>query len=87
MLKTDKKTKERAIIVGIVRPDQDPELVNEYLDELELLADTAGAEVVERVVQNRKRMDPAFMIGRGKAEELATMTKYLDADLVVFDDD
>ncbi len=87
MLKVDKKTKERAIIVGIVRPDQDPELVNEYLDELELLADTAGAEVVERVVQNRKRMDPAFMIGRGKAEELATMTKYLDADLVIFDDD
>ena len=87
MLKIDKKTKERAIIVGIVRPDQDPELVNEYLDELELLADTAGAEVVERVVQNRKRIDAAFMIGRGKAEELATMTKYLDADLVIFDDD
>lgn len=87
MLKTNPTTKERAIIVGIVRPDQDRELVNEYLDELELLADTAGAEVVERVMQERRRIDPAFMIGRGKADELATMTKYLDADLVIFDDD
>jgi GTP-binding protein HflX len=40
------------------------------LDELELLADTAGADVLERVVQERDRIDPAFMIGRGKVVDL-----------------
>lgn len=78
---------ERAIVVGMVRPDQSREVVNEYLDELELLADTAGAEVLERVIQERHRMDSSFMIGKGKAEELATTAKYLDADLIIFDDD
>ena len=87
MQETAVKHKERAIVVGIVLPDQDRVLVNEYLDELELLADTAGAQVVERVVQERRRLDAAYMIGRGKAEELASMAKYLDADLVIFDDD
>jgi GTPase len=78
---------ERAIVVGMVRPDQSREVVNEYLDELELLADTAGAEVLERVIQERHRMDSSFMIGKGKAEELAITAKYLDADLIIFDDD
>ena len=87
MQKTTVKKRERAIVVGMVRPDQDRAMVDEYLDELELLADTAGAEVIERVVQERNRMDSAFMIGRGKAEELAAMARYLDADLVIFDDD
>ena len=81
------KPKERAIVVGIGRPDQQRGMVDEYLDELELLADTAGAEVVERVVQERRRLDPAFMIGRGKADEIAAMSKYMDADLIIFDDD
>ena len=57
------------------------------MDELELLVDTAGADVLERVVQERDRIDPAYMIGRGKVEELTTTAKYLDADLIVFDDD
>ncbi|MDZ7316856.1 MAG: GTPase HflX [candidate division KSB1 bacterium] len=78
---------ERAIVVGMIRPDQSRELVNEYLDELELLADTAGAEVLERIVQERSRIDPAYMIGRGKAQELAAAAKYLDIDLIIFDDD
>jgi len=57
------------------------------MDELELLALTAGAEVLERVIQERDRIDPAYLIGRGKIEELAQMAKYLDADLVIFDED
>jgi GTP-binding protein HflX len=75
------------VIVGVVHANQTRYQVNEYLDELELLADTAGAEVLDRVVQERDRMDPAFMIGRGKAEELAVLSKYLDVDLIIFDDD
>ncbi len=79
--------KERAILVGLITRKTPSWRIADYLDELELLADTAGAEVLERVVQERERKDPAFMIGRGKAEELARMTKYLDIDLVIFDDD
>lgn len=87
MDKTVIEHREQAIIVGMIRPNQDRYQVNEYLDELELLADTAGAQVIERVVQSRPKIDPAFMLGRGKIKELAQTAKYLDADLVIFDDD
>jgi GTP-binding protein HflX len=86
-IKIEIENRERAIIVGLVYKDQNRSQVNEYLDELELLADTAGAEVVERIIQERRKIDPTFFIGRGKAQELAMLTKYLDADLVIFDDD
>jgi len=55
------------------------------LDELTLLTDTAGAEPVDRELVRRRRIDPATFVGSGKAEELATLTKALDIDLVVFD--
>ena len=78
---------ERAIVVGLIRSGQNREQVNEYLDELELLADTAGAEVLERVIQQRYKIDSATLMGRGKAAELASLVKILDADLIIFDDD
>ncbi len=87
MINTEQKNKERAIVVGLIRAGQTRKQAEEYLDELELLADSAGAEILERVVQDRDRIDPAYMIGRGKARELADMAKYLDADLIIFDDD
>lgn len=83
----DTENRERAILIGVVTPRAPRWLVDEYLDELELLADTAGADVLERVVQERHRFDPAYMVGRGKVEEIAHMAKYLDADLLIFDDD
>jgi len=87
LYKPKEEFRERALVVGIIRPNQSRFLVNDYLDEIELLADTAGADVLERIVQQRNRIDPAFMIGRGKVEELALTAKYLDADLIIFDDD
>ena len=57
------------------------------LDELALLVDTAGADVVDRVVQRRDRPDPATYVGRGKAEELHELSLAVDADTVVFDDE
>ena len=57
------------------------------MDELALLADTAGARVVDRIVQERKTIDPAYFIGRGKADELGLRAKELDAEVVIFDDD
>jgi len=79
--------RERAIVVGLVTRQAPRWRIDDYLDELEQLADTAGADVLERVVQERDRIDPAFMIGRGKVDELAQMARYLDADLIIFDDD
>jgi GTPase len=79
--------RERATVVGLVTRHVPRWCIDDYLDELEQLADTAGAEVLERVVQERDRIDPAFMLGRGKVDELAQMARYLDVDLVIFDDD
>ena len=57
------------------------------LDELELLVGTAGADVMDRIIQRRTTPDPATYLGRGKAEELLSVCLAVDADTVVFDDD
>ncbi|HWP82995.1 MAG TPA: GTPase HflX [Bacteroidota bacterium] len=59
----------------------------DLLDELALLADTAGAEVVARITQDRDRLDPATFIGKGKVEELRSLVKENNIPLVIFDDD
>ncbi|RKY66895.1 MAG: GTPase HflX [Candidatus Latescibacterota bacterium] len=79
--------REKAILVGLSLPFQDGELLEECLDELARLADTAGAEVLGRVVQRRERIDPAYYIGRGKAEEISAKAKELGLDLVIFEGD
>lgn len=61
--------------------------VSEYLEELALLAESAGAEVVGTIVQERESIDPAFFIGSGKAQELAARVEQEQIDLVIFDDD
>ena len=77
--------KERAILVGVALNSRG-ELEDE-LEELSALADTAGAEVVGVLTQSRKEIDPAYFIGQGKAEELARMCAELGADLVIFNHD
>ena len=52
-----------------------------------MLVDTAGADVVARVMQRRDRPDPATFVGRGKADELAELSPGVDADTVVFDEE
>ncbi len=77
----------RAFLVGLVLPGQPGYVVEEHLDELAQLADTAGAVVVGRAVQSRKAPDPATFIGGGKAEEIGEAARELGADLLLFDDD
>jgi GTP-binding protein HflX len=77
----------RAYLVGLILPGQPGYVVEEHLDELAQLADTAGARIVGRAVQSRKTPDPATYIGRGKAEEIAEEARELEADLLIFDDD
>jgi GTP-binding protein HflX len=77
--------KERAILVGVTLNSRSE--LEEELEELIALADTAGAEVVGVLTQTRKEIDPAYFIGQGKAEELARMCSELGADLVIFNHD
>lgn len=80
-------TKEKAILVGIYGADTSRWLAKEYLDELELLADTAGANCEEKILQNRPHPDPTTYIGKGKLRQLKTMVEEKKADLLIFDDD
>ena len=77
---------ERAVLVGIDRGDVSWPL-EESLDELERLTNTAGAEVVCRMSQRLDAPNPRTFIGQGKAEELVAVVKNLDADLVILDDE
>ena len=77
---------ERAVLVGVILPDA-PETNEHPLDELALLADTAGAEVVGRVLQKRRRPDASTYFGKGKAQEVAELARTEGADLVIFDVD
>ncbi|MFZ0453333.1 MAG: GTPase HflX [Ignavibacteriaceae bacterium] len=79
--------KERAILVALNTKAIKKELVEEHLTELEELAFTAGAETIIKVIQDRYSVDPAFYIGRGKADELAVLAETNDINLVIFDDD
>ena len=62
---------ERAILVAVRTPDVSKDKVEEHLDELELLAQTAGAEAVFKVLQDRAKVDSATFMGKGKAEEIS----------------
>lgn len=86
-LVNNNRGRERAVIVGVIFPHQTKAQVDEYLDELELLADTAGADVVCRVYQERERPDPAFFIGKGKVEQIAKIVEQEKIDIVIFDDE
>lgn len=77
---------ERAVLVGVEwRQSSWP--VDRSLDELERLADTAGAVVVGRLTQRLERPVPKSLIGSGKVEELKSLVGRLEADVVIFDED
>jgi GTP-binding protein HflX len=87
-MKTSETTyRERAILVGLVTQSQHRSRVEDYLEELLLLTESAGAVVVHQILQERQRFDPATFIGKGKAEEIAWLVGQHGIDLVVFDDD
>jgi GTP-binding protein HflX len=83
----DRRVRERIVAVGVVHQPQGEGEVEASLDELALLVDTAGADVVARVVQRREAPDPATYVGRGKAQELHELSETVDADTVVFDEE
>ncbi|HET7877077.1 MAG TPA: GTPase HflX [Methylomirabilota bacterium] len=80
------KARERALLAALRLPKQRRTEVEESLDELERLAESAGAEVVGRATQERRAPTPALYFGRGKVEEIRTLSERQAADLVIADD-
>jgi GTP-binding protein HflX len=78
---------EKTVLVGLVTPDTTEEQVEEYLDELEFLALTAGAVTKNRYIQKLSHPDKKYFIGSGKLEEVKEFVDANDIDLVIFDDD
>ena len=72
-----------AVLVGVQR-DED---ISYSMEELEGLAEAAGASVLGSMVQNMERPNTATLIGKGKVEELADMVKAMEADMVIFNDE
>ena len=83
----DRTIREKIVIVSVALPGDTDESVEASLDELELLVDTAGADVAARLVQSRPAPDHTWYIGKGKVEELKQICLAVDADTVVFDNE
>ena len=79
--------RERIVLVGVTLPPHSDEETDASLDELALLVDTAGADAVATLTQRRDAPDPAWYLGKGKAEELRQICLDVDADTVVFDNE
>jgi GTP-binding protein HflX len=77
----------RALAVGVVQDTRERAVVEEHLQELVQLADTAGFEVVSTVTQERRSIDPATFIGSGKVEEIRQLAEDLEIEAVIFDDE
>ncbi len=76
-----------AVIVGVVQKDQTEQQVKDYLDELEFLAETAGAVTRKRFIQKLQHPDSRTFVGKGKLEEIRQYISFNGIDLVIFDDE
>ena len=87
MYVTSEKKIEKAVFVGIIRQKDDENKVMEYLDELEFLAETAGAVGDRKFVQRLDKPDNATYIRSGKLEEIAAYCEENNISYVIFDDE
>lgn len=78
---------EKAVLVGLITPQQNEMKANEYLDELAFLADTAGATVVKKFLQRIDQPNRATFVGTGKLQEIRQYVEDNEIGLVIFDDD
>lgn len=89
---TNENEAEKAILVGLETSQSRLDNITakdaeDSLDELEELANTAGAVVLKKVLQKKQSEDSAYYVGKGKVEELSLMCQAMDADLLIFDDE
>lgn len=83
----NKEANERTVLVGLVTLRQNEQKVNEYLDELDFLARTAGAEPEKRFIQKLEYPNPRTYVGSGKLLEIKEYVEENEIGLVIFDDD
>ena len=81
------KTEEKAVLVGLIYRFQNEQDIQEYMDELAFLADTAGLLPVRRFTQKLEKPDPRTFIGSGKVAEIVDYVKENEIEVVVFDDE
>lgn len=86
MIDTTPET-EKAVIVGLINKDQDEKQVNEHLDELEFLTETAGATVIKKFTQKIDEPNVSTFVGSGKLEEIDNYIKMSEASTIIFDDE
>jgi GTP-binding protein HflX len=78
---------EKAVLVGLITPEQDERRVKEYLDELDLLADTAGINPVKRFVQKLDYPNQITFVGKGKLNEIREYVIENEIGIAIFDDE
>ena len=77
----------RAVLVAVIRDSQNPDTAQEYLDELEFLAETANIRSVKRFTQRLPQPLSKIYVGPGKLEEIALWCKENEIDIAIFDDE
>lgn len=87
MLEKEIITYEKAVLVGIITQSQSEDKLNEYLDELAFLTQTAGGEVIRRFTQKMDKPNPKTFVGTGKLDEIDGYIKEHNIDTVIFDDE
>ena len=87
MLEKKEAQYEKVVLVGLVTREQSEEKLTEYMDELEFLAYTAGAEVAQRFTQKMDKPDSKFFVGSGKLNEIREFVEEHEIDTVIFDDE
>ena len=78
---------EKAILIGVITPEQNKNQAEEYLDELAFLAKTAGAIPIKKITQKLPVPNNKTFIGKGKIAEVKQLAKELEVELIIFDDD
>ena len=79
--------REKALLIGVLINEQNSEILNEHIDELKLLAETAGAIVVGEIYQSIKKINSQYFVGKGKALQIVEQAKELKVKLIIFDDE
>ena len=78
---------DKAFIVGVLTNSISKENIDDNLDELELLAETAGVKIIGRFTQRISRISPKYFIGKGKAEQIIEKAIALKVNIIIFDDE
>lgn len=81
------KLEEKAILVGVITKNDNEEEIDEYMDELAFLAETAGAKTIKRFVQKLDFPNSKTFVGTGKLQEIVDFKNEHEIDLVIFDDE